>query len=328
VLASLLALALALALAAQPTAPPAGEPTAPPPKPTGTATPPEPATPTAPPPADALAPPADANAGARERMFDVAFEALAAGDLTMAEQAFARAAALPGDPARQQVAASFAERARRLRIARTAAAPAAIATRAEPDVRSGRVPFLLTTAALGLGLYGWTLPNAVGLDPDDSPRLFVGSYMLTAASAFGVPFFLTRSGRVSPAQANLAFYGGTRGMWHGVLVGSLAAGHLSIDRRFRGWSASLLLGSLAGLTGGFFFAGEKALTPGQARTIAVGGDFGLLLGFGSGFLLDLDRRDSADAEARGMSAAGLAGAAVGLGVGHALARRGAYGHTC
>src|SRR6185295_10816383 len=114
----------------------------------------------------------------------------------------------------------------------------------------------------------------------------------------------------------LAFYGGTRGAWHGLLLGSLFAGILSPDHHFGAWNASMLLGSVAGTVGGYGLAAGDRLTPGQARTIAAVGDFGLLSGFGAGFLLKLDRKDSGDAEARGMAAAGLLGTTAGLAGGY------------
>ena len=47
---------------------------------------------------------------------------------------------------------------------------------------SGHVPFLLTTTALGLGIFGWTLPGLLDVHSSDSPRTFLGLYMLAGAS--------------------------------------------------------------------------------------------------------------------------------------------------
>jgi hypothetical protein len=122
-----------------------------------------------------------------------------------------------------------------------------------------------------------------------------------------------------------------------VLLGALVAGDINPSHRSRGWAASMLLGSVVGLVSGFQFANSAELTAGEARTMAAVGDFGLLFGFGAGFLLHLDGGPSdcqpqfsdsgcflpdpdVDKHARGMAAAGLVGGALGLTGGYLLAR--------
>jgi hypothetical protein len=257
----------------------------------------------------------------RDFLTDRGLEALAEGDLMMADRALAAAAELPGDPARQAAAAALAARVHDLRLRRRVPPPPR-PRRALPaaEAPSERAPLIGFTTALGLGLYGWALPRALNIDPSTSTRAFVGSYMLIGAASFVVPYLLTRDTHVSPAQVNLAVYGGSRGIWHGLLVGALVGGDLTPEVRSRAWAGSMFAGSLIELLLGYHLAPALAPTPGRARTIAAVGDAGLLLGFGTGYLLRFDRKETADQQARAMAGAGLVGAALGLGSGYLLAR--------
>jgi len=212
---------------------------------------------------------------------------------------------------------------RRLAARRVAEASARrvapLSVRASDFDRSGRVPLLLTTTTLGVGLYGWALPTALGLDFADGPKATIGLYMLTVSSSFVVPYLATRTGPVTAGQANLAFYGGTRGAWHGLLLTATVIGDLNPEVRGRTWATSMLVGSTAELLAGYYFAGRRALSAGEARTIAVGGDYGMLLGFGAGFVGGLDD-GAGDAPARRMAAVGVVGAGLGLTGGYLLGR--------
>jgi hypothetical protein len=282
------------------------------------------------------APPVDPNLARREGLFDLAVAAMANGSLDLAEQAFDEAAALPGDPTRAAVAASFAERVRRLRAARAQRAPDAPAARAAPPAaepaaavtanrRDGdgwRTGLLATTSVLGFAAYGWALPLSLGLTPQHDGSSFIGLYMLTACGSFVVPYLATRGSQITPAETDLAFYGGTRGLWHGVLLGGLLTGDISMSAHQQLWAGSMLVGSASELVSGVLWAREGHLTSGQARTIAVGGDFGLGWGFATGAILGLDHGNHSIAvQTRGMAASGIVGSAAGLGFGYALARR-------
>jgi hypothetical protein len=297
-------------------------------------TPSEPVAP-APPPAAPVAP-VDPNHARREALFDVAMAAMASGRLELAEQAFDEAAALPGDPVRAAVAASFAERVRRLRAARVQRAPDAPAPRAAPladepavvatsrrrDSEGWRTGLLATTSVLGFAAYGWALPLALGLTPEHDGSSFIGLYMLTAGSSFLAPYLATRGSQITPAETNLAFYGATRGLWHGVLLAGLATGDISTSNHRQLWAGSMVVGSVSELVLGALWARDGHLTSGEGRTIAVGGDFGLGWGFATGAILGLDHDDhSVAVQTRGMAAAGLVGSAAGLGLGYVLARR-------
>jgi uncharacterized membrane protein YeaQ/YmgE (transglycosylase-associated protein family) len=293
------------------------------------------------PPDDALE---DGNALRRKALFDLGFNALIDGNLPLAERAFSEAAALPGDPAQSGVAGLFAERVQNLRVRRRVDAGVATTRRPPPRVNSAvgrteRVAIMGATTSLGLGLYGWTLPGALGVDAQQSTRGFVGLYMVTAASSFIVPYLVLRDQPVTAGQANLSFYGGTRGIWHGVLVGSLIAGEIGPNRRSQGWKASMLLGSVGEMMGGYQLSRALQLSAGEARTMAALGDFGLAFGFGTGFLANLNGEPrncfqfsdpppgcfgpdpEVDSHSRKMAAAGLVGSGLGLAGGYFLARR-------
>jgi hypothetical protein len=293
---------------------------------------PPPHEPIAPPSAEAAKPetPVDAGRSKREALFDIAVAAMAHGDLDLAERAFSEAGALPGDAVRAAVAFSFAERVRRLREQRLRAVangprPAASLRAAAPAYvpateRSQRTAFIGISSLLGATLYGWALPGALAMEPE-SARQFLGVYMLTAAGSFLIPYFGTRGQRVTPAQVDLSFYGGTRGAWHGVLVGAMFTGDVDPDRDFGTWSRSALIGSVAELTGGYLLAGYGKLNAGQTHTMAALGDLGLLWGIGAGYSLRFNRRETADQQARGMASATMTGAVLGLSGGYLLARR-------
>jgi hypothetical protein len=282
--------------------------------------------------------PVDPNQARREGLFDVAMAAMANGSLDLAEEAFEEAAALPGDPVRASVAASFAERVRRLRAARVqhapdaaarraaqpAAEPAVVVTANERDGGGARTGLLATTTVLGLAAWGWAVPVSLGLHlgSGNDGSGFLGLYMLTMGGSFLVPYLSTRGSEITPAQMNLAFYGGTRGLWHGVLLAGMATGDISMSSHTQLWAGSMLVGSVTELVSGALWARAGHLTTGEARTIAVGGDFGLGWGFATGAILGLHHDDhSVAVQTRGMATAGIVGSAAGLGLGYALARR-------
>jgi hypothetical protein len=311
----------------------------------------EPPVPPAEPAADPQAKePTESAAQAETPLLDGALEALLRGDLDAAQLALDDAAFAATTPETRAAAALLADRLRALRARRAAGVPPpptvpplpATEPRApsRPPFRltvgdeSARTALLVTTTVLGLGVWGWTLPIALDLDLGQSPRTFLGLYMVSAAGAFVGPYLGTRTAPPTWSQANLAFYGGTRGLEYGVLVSNLLLGHRGGNLfegpgrgQERALATSVLLGSMGGLWGGYFWADAAAMTPGQARTTALMGDFGLLFGFGMGHVLGLDQQDrpfeqrNADTQARSMAAAGLTGTIAGLAGGRLLGRR-------
>lgn len=248
------------------------------------------------PPAPPAAPlPADPNAQLLQQGVDF----LVAGDLVGAEALFLRVALSEPDPGRRAFAESLAARTRVIRDARAARPPTLVLPSELPSGAVGasddqaRMPFLVTSALLGVGLYAWALPFALHVE---SSRLFLGTYLVGAAASFAVPYFVTREHPTSWSQLSLAFWGGTRGAQLGVMLSNLAFGAdagnlLSAESSSEGRAlvAAAAIGSLGGLAAGRWLARDFDLTPGGTRLIALGGDVGVLWGFGLGYLLDFDQ---------------------------------------
>ncbi len=301
-----------------------------------------------PPPLLPAAPVIDGSADIVSRDLRAGVDALAAGDLPTAETWFRQAMAAATDPGQRRFAGELATRVNQLWHARQqswnggglrgAGAPrqgGAPATTV-PEYKLGlpsqtttpdeaRTPFLLTTTLAGLAVYGWAVPVALNVD---SARANVGLYMLTAGISFFLPYTMTSKRPTTWGQANLSFWGASRGLEVGVLISNVAFGAdgglgLSGGRdQNRAFAASLALGSVAGLSAGRWAAGRLALTPGDARLWGLGGDMGMLWGFGMGHILELDGdTDSQDSRSRGMGSAGLVGTAAGVAWGAFLANR-------
>ena len=284
-----------------------------------------------------LTPPA---AAARDRLYiDAGLEAILTGDLRRAEALFSRAALEASTPELRATAELLAQRTAALADRRSGFAPPPGRTPLPRTTRpaSARPVFLLTTTTLGLAAWGWTLPVALGLTDDTSDgRAAVGLYMLTAASSFVVPYLATRSREVTWGQANMAFYGGTRGLEYGVLVSNMIFGEEGGDidgDHERAFAASLLLGSISGVVAGTWWAGRNRMSPGEAHTTGVWADYGLFAGFVTGHVFGLDDltddlgRPRFDARARSMAASGAIGSALGLTLGRqlSLARQHTWG---
>lgn len=196
--------------------------------------------------------------------------------------------------------------------------------RDESQDGNARVALLGGSTALGLGLYGWALPDGLGID--DS-RWRTGLYMLTASGSFIVPWLLTED-PVAPAAAELAFYGGSRGFGHGYLLHDLVLGRqdrveCDIDLCIveDDGPGRNLSGSVTGIAegiGGYALAEALDLSPGHANAITVGGDWGVLMGLGVAQLTN--------AGDRGVGAAGLGGTALGLWLGHRFGRSPEYSY--
>jgi hypothetical protein len=196
-----------------------------------------------------------------------------------------------------------------------AAPPAPTAGRAavpieEPD-QAGRTVFLATTSLLGLTAYGWTVPTALDIESD---KTFLALYMLTAGTSFVAPYLLTRHGELTWGTTNAAWYGGTRGILHGLMLGRM----ITPDGSTRGTALAILIGSALELTGATWWATAQDPTAGTVRTMAWAGDFGLLGGLALAHLTGLDLHDSHssfsenDTGARLLLASGLVGNAAGL----------------
>ena len=183
-----------------------------------------------------------------------------------------------------------------------------------PDIaldQSGRTAFLLGTAALSLGYYGWVLPWVLDIDTAEGA---VGTYMLTSGAGFFGPFFLTRHRSVTDGMATMSLYGGSRGIIHGIFVGRLIKGE---DLDFDGWATASMFTSLGEYAAGFIVADQLNMSAGTAEAIGVIGDLGYGIGLGTAYLSEIDND-------RGEAAILLLATGGGLFGGHMLAQKQHY----
>lgn len=171
--------------------------------------------------------------------------------------------------------------------------------------QEGRYLLLGTTSVLGLAYYGWALPAT--LDVNDG-RVAVATYMFTAGAGFVIPYMLTKTRPVTYGMADLGYWGATRGIVHGVLLGNSLSDNARVPIGL-GMAASILEATI-----GYAWAAHSDMSPGTAHDIGNMGDFGGVTGFGLAALSGLDNNDDA---VRGMVLAGsLLGVPIGAGYAH------------
>jgi hypothetical protein len=201
--------------------------------------------------------------------------------------------------------------------------------------REGRGGLVLGHTLLGLGYHGWAVPVALDVS---SGQGAVAAYLLTAGTAFYLPYALTRGREVSDTHRGLSLYGGSRGIVAGLLAGDLVAG----DREDGSGSGRARLGGgvvgggLGGLLG---FMAVDLWTPGQGDAELWGafGDAGLLAGAAVGYLAGPYKDEVVVEQANGFEytrtrtrnrraghALSLAGHGAGLAVGGWLSTRRHY----
>jgi hypothetical protein len=187
----------------------------------------------------------------------------------------------------------------------------------DAEDRRGEPLLLAGSAVLGLAFYDWAIPSATDLDD----KTAVATGMLAAAGAFFVPWLLTRNEVVTPGMANMALYGGTRGIVHGMLVHEM----INADRVDYDDGDGRLLGGVIGsvveATGGYFWARETQMTAARSHAIGVGGDFGLVIAMGVAEIFDSDDTALDSDEPMLFYASGLAGAAAGMAGGNWIESR-------
>ena len=174
--------------------------------------------------------------------------------------------------------------------------------------QEGRALLVSMTTLMGLGFYGWALP----LSSDASGETGTAIYLLTAGGSFFLPLLATSGQPVTWGTTDLALYGATRGIAHGVFAYELFAGDGSNGDAAL---ASSVAGSLIEGVGGYLWARGANLRAGSTTAIGALGDFGLLEGVGLAHLADYFDGNH-DAQAAGTI---LAGSALGLAGGAMLA---------
>lgn len=188
-----------------------------------------------------------------------------------------------------------------------------------------RSMLVIGSSLVGLGFYSWALPVSGNLDGKEA----VAAGMFAVATSFFGPYLATRGTQVSAGEANLALYGGTRGIPHGILAYHGFRTHhdtqytgidgtpvtIEDDGDSEAATAAAITGSVLEGIGGFFWARGANLPGSTAHAIGVGGDIGLLWGLGYAELFDGDD-DFWDIETnRPLCIAGLAGSGAGMALG-------------
>lgn len=182
--------------------------------------------------------------------------------------------------------------------------------------QEGRTLLLAGTTLLGLGFYGWALPVATYVEDGQA---IAGAYLLVAGGSFFLPFAATGGQSVTYGMTDLALYGATRGIPHGILIYQLFTGNKGEPEALVG---SAMVASIAEGVGGYVWAQRAQSSAGSAQTISTLGDFGLLEGLGVASLADYYDQGMHSAAA----ATALAGSAAGIAGGAALARHRDYSY--
>jgi hypothetical protein len=183
--------------------------------------------------------------------------------------------------------------------------------------REGRGGLVLSSTLLGLGYYGWAVPDALGID---SERGTLAGYLLTSGASFLVPYLATRSRAVSRAAASGATWGGTRGIALGTILGDLLALEAEDDNRRRARNGVGVLGSVLTGLAGFAYAGHADHDRGRVALAGALGDFALAGAFTTAYALGLYKGEiecEGDVCGGPSSEARRGGHAVGLALGMA-----------
>jgi hypothetical protein len=142
--------------------------------------------------------------------------------------------------------------------------------------KSARSWLIASYTTVGAAYYGWVVPVVLEVDGGAA----VGLYMVTTASCFLIPFFLTNRYPVTQGTSIMTRYGLERGIGHGMLISTLTKNPEA--------KSTLLFGMFGSLSEGFAlnrWAKHTEMTAGKASTIRSIGDVGVAVGLGLGYLL-------------------------------------------
>ncbi|HEY3294993.1 MAG TPA: hypothetical protein VGL38_06125 [bacterium] len=141
--------------------------------------------------------------------------------------------------------------------------------------QDGRAQFVRGTTTLALGYYGWAVPAMMDVGSSASA---VAGYLLIGSAGYFVPYLTTRNSKITDGMASMAWYGGSRGIAHGMLL-DLAISGKNVDTR--GLYASGVVVSVAEMLTMLSVADKFNITSGQAALLAFGGDYGFAFGAGA-----------------------------------------------
>ena len=148
------------------------------------------------------------------------------------------------------------------------------------DAMEGRGFLLGTCLISGLTTYG---PAFIGMANTNNSRTNTGLYMLGAGGLFFVPFFATRDKPVSYGQANMAYYGLSRGFGHGMFISLSITDPQKVSLQNVA-TAGVIMG-LTEATVGFHLVNSLKISNGNANLITVYGDYGYFLGLSTAIQL-------------------------------------------
>ncbi len=143
--------------------------------------------------------------------------------------------------------------------------------------QEGRTQLLLINSVLSYSFYG--MATSTILTSDFSPAV----YLLSAGAGFIGPILMTRDIDVTMSQAILAGYGQSRGILHGMMLPLF----VSNEPPYRLSLAMGMAGSIAEGLIGFNWAKRNSFNIGQAATIGIFSDFGMILGLGASHAVGL-----------------------------------------
>jgi hypothetical protein len=180
--------------------------------------------------------------------------------------------------------------------------------------QSGRGGMIVNSAILSLGYHGWAIPVATKAEGSGAGAL----YFLVGAAGVLVPYLATDRANVTRADAQMYFYGGSRGIWHGMTIYYMTAGKEPTENGPVGWGSAFGIGeSILG----YLWAEKSRMTEGESSVIGVGGDFGIAMSAALTGGYDLWDEEETVAEAGAYCAAG---SVIGVVAGKQLADHGDY----
>lgn len=183
--------------------------------------------------------------------------------------------------------------------------------------QSGRTSLLINSVLISLSYYGWALPTTLQIEDNKS---YIATYMLTSASGFLIPYFLSKNSFIPSGATLLGTFGATAGIFHGMLLSSIIAPKNS-NSNFN-YTTGIGMGvSLAEGIGGYILAKEAGISEGKSFVLATGSTFGFGVGLSIAEILDVVKNDS---NGKNTSAFVLGGSALGYFAGNILANQHKY----
>lgn len=180
--------------------------------------------------------------------------------------------------------------------------------------QEGRTELLLINSMISYSFYGMAA-SAIFSTDDINPAI----YLLSAGTGFIAPMLMTRNKDVTKTQAIMTGFGQTRGILHGLLLPLL----FSRNPDYRLTLGMGLAGSIGEALIGYNWARRNPVNPGQATTIGLYSDFGMMLGLGTAATMGVF--EMSEEKTPGLLAlTTLAGAAGGMIYGHNLSKKDYY----